>query len=206
MAAQIRHFILGHARYYDPATAQFLSRDPISQRTRSPYGYVYGNPLNARDPSGLDCDWTSPWDCVEEHAGDISTVTGILATVTAPIGPLSLGFGATSIVTGGYQTYKDVRDNNVGASILDVLGMVPGVGAEYKGLRGLSGEMRADRVLEQIDWYSHFGGNPAIVIDGYTVWSDIAGRFGQHYGWAGALGLFSNGSGIMGSAYSYICI
>jgi len=44
------------ARYYDPATTQFISRDPLVALTRSPYGYVAGNPLNATDPSGLD-----PW-------------------------------------------------------------------------------------------------------------------------------------------------
>jgi len=41
------------ARYYDPATGQFLSRDLLSRLTRSPYGYVHGNPLNGSDPSGL---------------------------------------------------------------------------------------------------------------------------------------------------------
>jgi RHS repeat-associated protein len=41
------------ARYYDPTTAQFLSLDPIGSKTRSPYAYVSGNPLNGTDPSGL---------------------------------------------------------------------------------------------------------------------------------------------------------
>jgi RHS repeat-associated protein len=41
------------ARYYDASTAQFLSRDPLSAITRSPYGYVGDNPLNGTDPSGL---------------------------------------------------------------------------------------------------------------------------------------------------------
>ena len=45
------------ARYYDPTTGQFLSRDPLNAMTRSPYGYVYGDPLNRVDPSGL-----APWD------------------------------------------------------------------------------------------------------------------------------------------------
>lgn len=40
------------ARYYDPATAQFLSRDPLSALTRAPYGYTYDNPLNLTDPTG----------------------------------------------------------------------------------------------------------------------------------------------------------
>lgn len=38
---------------YDPATAQFLTRDPLEAATRSAYGYVGGNPLNGTDPSGL---------------------------------------------------------------------------------------------------------------------------------------------------------
>jgi RHS repeat-associated protein len=40
------------ARYYDPTTAQFLTHDPALAKTRSPYAYVAGNPLNATDPSG----------------------------------------------------------------------------------------------------------------------------------------------------------
>jgi RHS repeat-associated protein len=41
------------ARFYDPTTASFLTRDPLVGATRSAYGYVYGNPLNLVDPSGL---------------------------------------------------------------------------------------------------------------------------------------------------------
>jgi RHS repeat-associated protein len=41
------------ARYYDPSTAQFLSRDPLAGVTRSPYGYAEDSPLNATDPTGL---------------------------------------------------------------------------------------------------------------------------------------------------------
>jgi RHS repeat-associated protein len=43
------------ARYYDPTTGQFLTRDPITPLTREPYSYTGGNPLNATDPSGLYC-------------------------------------------------------------------------------------------------------------------------------------------------------
>lgn len=47
-------FVFLRARYYDPATGQFLSRDPLVGTTRSAYGYVGGSPLNATDPSGMD--------------------------------------------------------------------------------------------------------------------------------------------------------
>ncbi len=41
------------ARYYDPPTGQFLSRDPLEQITQQPYAYTDGNPINRVDPSGL---------------------------------------------------------------------------------------------------------------------------------------------------------
>jgi RHS repeat-associated protein len=46
-------YLMG-ARYYDPTTAQFLTRDPALAATMSPYAYVAGNPLNTTDTSGED--------------------------------------------------------------------------------------------------------------------------------------------------------
>ncbi len=45
------------ARYYDPATALFLSVDPLLDTTRTPYSYAGGNPLLYADRTGL-----SFWD------------------------------------------------------------------------------------------------------------------------------------------------
>ena len=41
------------ARYYDPATAQFLTRDPLEPITGTPYAYAGNSPLNFTDPTGL---------------------------------------------------------------------------------------------------------------------------------------------------------
>jgi RHS repeat-associated protein len=41
------------ARYYDPATGQFVTRDPLVEITQAPYNYASNNPLNHTDPSGL---------------------------------------------------------------------------------------------------------------------------------------------------------
>jgi RHS repeat-associated protein len=41
------------ARFYDPATGQFLTRDPIVELTREPYSYAQQDPLNVIDPKGL---------------------------------------------------------------------------------------------------------------------------------------------------------
>jgi RHS repeat-associated protein len=40
------------ARFYDPATAQFLTLDPEVPSTRAPYSYANDNPANLRDRSG----------------------------------------------------------------------------------------------------------------------------------------------------------
>jgi len=47
--------IVGSLSFYDPTTGTFLTRDPINALTRSADGYVYGNPLNDSDPTGLYC-------------------------------------------------------------------------------------------------------------------------------------------------------
>jgi RHS repeat-associated protein len=41
------------ARVYDPATAQFLTVDPLEAITGAPYNYAMDNPLNRGDASGL---------------------------------------------------------------------------------------------------------------------------------------------------------
>lgn len=41
------------ARYYDPTTGQFLSRDPIEEVTGAAYAYAAGDPINRVDPTGL---------------------------------------------------------------------------------------------------------------------------------------------------------
>ena len=46
-------FVYLRPRYYDLATGQFISRDPLTAMTGAPYSYAGGNPLNETDPSGL---------------------------------------------------------------------------------------------------------------------------------------------------------
>jgi len=47
------------ARYYDPQTAQFLTRDPLLPQTGDAYGYAAADPLDGFDPSGQGC---TPFD------------------------------------------------------------------------------------------------------------------------------------------------
>lgn len=58
------------ARSYDPASAQFLSVDPLATLTREPYPYVHDDPVNLTDPSGQDSEG--------EPVGAIVYVRGIV--------------------------------------------------------------------------------------------------------------------------------
>ena len=40
-------------RYYDPQAGQFLSVDPLVDRTHQSYSYANGDPVNGTDPSGM---------------------------------------------------------------------------------------------------------------------------------------------------------
>ncbi len=69
------------ARYYDPATAQFMSLDPMVATTMSPYAYVSGDPLNATDPSGMDgCSW---YDAVCQAQAAATALAAQLAAAKA---------------------------------------------------------------------------------------------------------------------------
>lgn len=93
------------ARYYDPSTGQFISTDPAVATTREPYGYVYDNPLNLTDPSGL---WTIG-GCigagftfgalhVSANACVVTDFHSVKVTRTALVGPgagAAIGFAGT---------------------------------------------------------------------------------------------------------------
>jgi len=88
------------ARYYDPATGQFVSRDPIEALTRSAYAYVYGSPVNATDPLGLGCIiHNSHGGCLgsgvlEEAQEPINNIGLVAAGLSAASSIVSLGCAA----------------------------------------------------------------------------------------------------------------
>ena len=57
-------------RYYDPATGQFLSVDPLVEETGEPYTYAEDDPISELDPSG-NASWQSagknPPSCNNEN-------------------------------------------------------------------------------------------------------------------------------------------
>ncbi|WP_334142557.1 RHS repeat-associated core domain-containing protein [Rhabdothermincola sp.] len=143
------------ARFYDPATGQFLSRDPLTPLTREPYSYTGGNPLNAADPSGLMCWNPTDRDCLAEWgdnlmpddipgaATDAIRASGAdvgLRTASAATG-LSLGICAGGNVFGGYDLFGSIcymatPDGRSG--FVEQHGFGGGAPAGINGLLGLS--------------------------------------------------------------------
>jgi len=86
------------ARYYDPGTGQFLSRDPLIEVTRSPFSFGLNNPVDLADPTGLWCLRTnadgSCWGHSTFHA----------VAIGAGVVGLGLGVAALTVGTAGLGT------------------------------------------------------------------------------------------------------
>lgn len=84
------------ARYYDPATAQFLTRDPIEQLTQQPYQYSNDGPLDFTDPTGL-----FGWGSIAHAAAWVAVGAGVVAVaaVTVAAAPVAIPIEASVLAT-----------------------------------------------------------------------------------------------------------
>ncbi|MBN2840765.1 MAG: RHS repeat-associated core domain-containing protein, partial [Coriobacteriia bacterium] len=83
------------ARYYDPATARFLSPDPASPSAGDPlslnrYTYCAGDPVNSYDPTGAVTDvewgaWEYYYNYNPETKGDRATAAAKTTQTLAPV-------------------------------------------------------------------------------------------------------------------------
>ena len=99
------------ARQYDPATAQFLTRDPLAPVTREPYSYAFDNSLNGIDPSGLDgflgtgigpdvgpSILPTPGQVVAAAGSVASTAVGVVASAAPTVAPIIDAAAGTACV------------------------------------------------------------------------------------------------------------
>jgi RHS repeat-associated protein len=93
------------ARYYDPTTAQFLSRDPAVALTLSAYGYVNNNPLNGADPAGLRPWWNTAISAAKS-AARVAINNGALS---GGIGPDQVAAVYGEITSGGNCHLRGTR-------------------------------------------------------------------------------------------------
>ena len=72
------------ARFYDPTTGQFITRDALQALTGAPYAYASDDPLNGTDPLGLCCGFlhsvgnalSSGWNATAGAASSAWNATG----------------------------------------------------------------------------------------------------------------------------------
>jgi RHS repeat-associated protein len=86
------------ARYYDPATGQFLSVDPLKAVTGTPDAYVQDDPENLVDPTGLSWwnpfSWSASTWAVVGAVAAVVTVAVVLCVATACLGDAAVGAAA----------------------------------------------------------------------------------------------------------------
>ena len=177
------------ARYYDPATGQFLTVDPDVATTLSPYGYVQGDPLNSTDPTG-DCGLWGSDTCWSDIASAARTAWN---AVTSPGGRAVLDQAAQTAV----PLYGALRNSTVGICFGGSAGLL------------LAGTAQACIVvshLQQIGTTETLGGGvgfgldagPSLQISNARNVNDLGGPFGWASGaWApvGASGFLGAGCG-----------
>jgi RHS repeat-associated protein len=146
-------FVYLRARYYDPATAQFLTRDPLSAVSRDPYGYGWNNPVNVTDPSGM-----------------IPPLVGAFVVGTLIGGGLDLGFQALGNVANGCGALSDIDWGNVAQSGLIGGGLSAGSAWMASG--------RAWAMLRGINWADDTGA----IGRANSAWGRILGDFRSNPG------------------------
>jgi len=90
------------ARYYDPETGTFISKDPLGVTAGlNSYQYVYGNPINDCDPFGL-FGWWDYTAQIGSYVGGAVTAVGGAAATTAGVATSEVAVGVPVAVGGIY--------------------------------------------------------------------------------------------------------
>ena len=160
-------------RYYDPATDQFISVDPLVNVTGQPFSYANDDPVNGSDPSGLTGDAVADEQYDVQHSckGKYASAPGCgqhwyqSASLPATVDVVSAGICVTTgagcvvgaIVSTGTQEFHD-RVNNCPTSSEFSDGILGLVATCFAGisrlgeaaLEGLDGAKAAYRVHQTV--------------------------------------------------------
>jgi hypothetical protein len=147
------------ARYYDPTTARFITRDPAVSTTRDAYAYAGSNPLNATDPSGLFSIPGTNW-CVaiadpscDNNSGTQNWAGNVLAGAGNAL-TLGQGVGLTAKIMGKGDNFTACYGNSdswayrggaIGAVVLGAVVLGGGARSTANPLEGVqySAKVRA---------------------------------------------------------------
>ena len=164
------------ARSFDPATAQFLTVDPLVAGTGEPYAYTSGNPLNATDPTGL-CSWTDPLDCV------VRASVGFLKTRSLPT-QVAVAWGLNGLTDFIGISHRDLTSPNPAVKLLGVgyvyanvyLAFLPAAGALQNLVRGAeSCGIGATDATDIGAWVVGRRGSPIRIDPGTNIPTEING-------------------------------
>jgi RHS repeat-associated protein len=135
------------ARWYEPKTGTFLTRDPVEQQTNEAYSYASGNPLLNTDPLGL---WSidKPLELTDaefemlETGASFAAMIGMFIPVPGVavlLNGLAAGVTIAGIIREIHGWMKDgvaVTSSMIVDLVIDAMETIPSVGrAIGKGLR-----------------------------------------------------------------------
>jgi RHS repeat-associated protein len=189
-------------RYYDPASGQFLSVDPLVDETRQPYAYTGDDPVNAVDPLGL-CTIKGegqlyPGACAttgaeaiaaEQEIQAASQSHGILGDIESGVEKYDPAYSALKDYDNEYHAEQDgcslatvfgfaakavVADVETGASVDGEGEVADAVDAGDEELVNLASEARTTHVLE------------GDATGGGHLWPGLAGKTPFPESWSGA--------------------
>ena len=121
------------ARYYDPATGQFISRDPAIKVSGIAYGYAAGNPVNATDPSGLV---------------SISGALGTIGEILEPLNPIKYYEEEIEAWENGCSYWDSVMHGLEGAGV--AAADATGIDSLIAGIAGIAGKEATASVVEAL--------------------------------------------------------
>ena len=164
-------------RYYDPATAQFVSVDPAVATTGAPYYYASDDPVNDTDPNGDICwglcTFTNAAHYVAKHKVQIGIGLGALALAATGVGIIgdSALLAGAGVLAGAGATALDVGPCVHGGNGAACVGASFGFAATAIGTFGLGlsvwgGFEGADAAANSLAWQSLFYGAAASTADG----------------------------------------
>ena len=119
-------FLYLQARFYDPATALFLTVDPLVEQTLQAYLYAGDNPLNVLDPLGES--WWNPSTWSSQTWNTISTVgiiVGAVALAATGVGAIADGVALGIDAAAGTATALGDTAGTIG-TVADITGVVLG--------------------------------------------------------------------------------
>jgi len=114
-------------RHYSPATARWLTREPLGLDGPNLYHYGFGNPVGGWDIMGLS--WYNPW------SWNSTTVAVVAGTGLIIVGIVSFGFGFAAMGAAGGATATILGISPAGWFGIGTAAGVAGGLLDYVGFR-----------------------------------------------------------------------